>query len=139
MRLTKKIKEFSVESPKIIVFDGVCGLCNKFINLLIKQDKKQIFRYTSLQGEYVKDLEIDENLESVIFYDNAKMYYKSTAILKIFKHLGGVWPISQIAYILPKSLRDIIYDFVAKYRYTAFGKMDSCKLPKENHLHLFID
>ncbi len=75
---------------QVIVFDGVCGLCNKSVDILIKMDKEKIFKYTSLQGEFVKTLDIEPDIDSIIFYEDDTLYYKSTAILKIFKSLDGM-------------------------------------------------
>ena len=124
---------------KIVFFDGVCGLCNQSVNILIRLDKHKIFKYSSLQGEYVKTLDIKEELDSIVFYDEGKTYYKTTAILKILRSLGGMWVVSNICYIIPRFIRDFIYDIVAKYRYNIFGKMESCRMPKSEEKELFLD
>lgn len=124
---------------RIIIFDGICGLCNKSIDILIWIDKRKVFHYTSLQGEFVTSLEIDTNIDSIIFYEDGVLYYKSTAILQILKSLGGIWVFSNIFYIIPRVVRDFIYDIVAKYRYKLFGKMESCRIPKQGEQALFID
>lgn len=127
------------KKQNIIIFDGVCGLCNSAIRLLIKLDKKSLFRYTSLQGEYVKSLQIKESIDSLIYYRNGQVLYKSTAILKIMKDLGGVGNLMQIFYIVPPFIRDAIYDIIAKYRYKIFGKLTTCRLPKDGESALFLD
>ncbi|PHS39892.1 MAG: thiol-disulfide oxidoreductase [Sulfurovum sp.] len=124
---------------QVIIFDGACGLCNKSVDLLIKMDKEKRFKYTSLQGEYVKTLDIKPDIDSIIFYIDGTVYYKSTAILKILKSLGGIWIISNICYLIPRLIRDYIYDVIAKYRYKTFGKRESCRIPKEGEEELFID
>jgi len=124
---------------KIIIFDGICNLCNKSIGLIITLDKEKQFKYTSLQGEYVKNIKIKEDINSIIFYEDGMLYYKSTAILKIFKSLGGVWVFTNISYVIPRFLRDIIYDFIAKYRYKIFGRMQSCRIPKKDEQALFME
>jgi len=124
---------------KIIIFDGICNLCNKSIGLLIILDKEKQFKYTSLQGEYVKKLNLKEGIDSIVFYEDGELYYKSTAILKIFKSVGGVWAFSSIFYVIPRRVRDFIYDIIAKYRYKIFGKMQSCRMPKKGEEELFID
>ena len=121
------------------IFDGVCGFCNKSIDTLMRLDEEKIFKYTSLQGEYVKKLAIPERLESIVFYEEGKLYYKSTAILKILRSLGGIWIITNMFYIIPTFIRDFIYDVIAKYRYKIFGKMQSCRMPKVGEKALFID
>ena len=124
---------------RIIIFDGICGLCNKSINLLIKLDKHKVFQYTSLEGEYIKQLDIEEGIDSIIFYEDEKLYYKSTAILKILRSLGGIWIFTNIFYLVPVSIRDFFYDIVAKYRYKIFGKMQSCRMPNEGEEKLFLE
>ena len=124
---------------KVVVFDGVCGLCNKALSVLMKIDKNQTLRYTALQGEYVKTLDIDKGIESIIFYEEGRIYYKSTAILRILRSLGGGWILINIFYVIPAFIRDSIYDVIAKYRYKIFGKMDSCRMPNNEEAVLFID
>ena len=123
---------------KIIIFDGICALCNSTVDLLIKLDKNKIFHYTPLQGEFVRSLETAPDIDSVIFYDEGTLYYKSTAILKILASLGGIWVLANIFYLIPISIRDFIYDLIAKYRYKVFGKREYCRTPKEDELKLFI-
>ncbi len=123
---------------KVILFDGVCGLCNKSIDMLIKLDKHGIFKYTSLQGEYVKTLDIAEELDSIVFDEEGMLYYKSTAIIKIVRSLGGMGILANIFYIIPTFIRDFIYDVIAKYRYHIFGKMESCRMPNKGEEELFL-
>jgi predicted DCC family thiol-disulfide oxidoreductase YuxK len=127
------------QKERIVIFDGICGLCNASVNLLIKLDSKKMFRYTPLQGEFVKTLDIEPDIDSIIYYEDDILYYKSTAILKICQALGGVWRMTIIFYLIPKVIRDFIYDIIAKYRYTIFGKRESCRMPKEGDEELFID
>ena len=127
------------QKESIIIFDGICGLCNRSIDILIWLDTKKRFRYTSLQGEFVKTLEIEPDIDSIIFYDDGVIYYKSTAILKILRSLGDIWVFTNVFYIIPRVVRDFIYDIIAKYRYKIFGKMESCRMPKVGEQELFID
>lgn len=124
---------------KIIIFDGICGLCNRSVNLLIRLDRDKRFKYTSLQGDFVKTLESEPDTDSIIFYEEGTLYYKSTAILKILRSLGGVWAIVNVFYLIPRVARDAIYDVIAKYRYKIFGKLESCRMPKEGEKELFLD
>ena len=126
-------------TQKIIIFDGICALCNSSITILMRLDTKKRFRYSSLQGEFVKTLDIEPDIDSIIFYDDGVFYYKSTAILKILESLGRPWVLIKIFYIIPRVIRDFIYDIIAKYRYRIFGKMQSCRMPKEDEKSLFID
>lgn len=127
------------QKRRIIIFDGFCGLCNKSVNALIGLDKHKMFKYTSLQGEFVKSLDLEPNIDSIIFYEEGTLYYKSTAILKILRSLGGIWVFTNIFYLIPALLRDNLYDLIAKHRYRIFNKMESCRIPKENERDLFID
>ena len=127
------------QSKKIIIFDGICGLCNKSVDILIKLDRKKQFLYTSLQGEFIKTLNIEPKIDSIIYYEDGDLFYKSTAILKILRSLGGIWVFANLFYIIPRAIRDFIYDLVAKYRYKIFGRMESCRLPKKGEEELFID
>ncbi len=132
------MKSSVMKKERIIIFDGICGFCNKSIDLLIKLDKDKLFKYTSLQGEYVKKLEIAKDLDSIVFYEEGQLYYKSTAILKILRSLGRVGILANIFFIIPKFIRDFIYDIIAKYRYRIFGKLESCRMPSEEEKELFI-
>jgi len=125
-------------SDKVVIFDGECMLCNSALSLLIKIDRHKVLRYTSLQGEYVKRLNLPNGMDSIIFYNEGQLYTKSTAILKILSSLGGVWVVVNVSYVIPVGMRDYLYDIVAKYRYTFFGKMESCRMPKEEEKALFI-
>lgn len=127
------------QKERIIIFDGICGLCNRSIDILIKLDTQKCFQYTSLQGEFVKNLDIEPDIDSIIYYEDGILYYKSTAILKILRSLGGLWIISNILYLIPAIIRDFIYDVIAKYRYKIFGKMMSCRMIKEEEKELFIE
>ena len=122
----------------IVIFDGVCGFCNGSVNLLMRLDKKRIFKYTSLQGEYVKKLDIAKDLDSIVFYDEGELYYKSTAVLKILQKLGGVWLVLGVFLIIPRFIRDFVYDVIAKYRYRIWGKLESCRMPTVEEEERFI-
>lgn len=131
---------FKVEKKeRLILFDGVCGFCNKSLDLFMKLDEEKIFKYTSLQGEHVKSLELEKDIDSIVLAEEGKLYYKSTAILKTLRALGGVWVLTNIFYLIPRFLRDNIYDVIAKYRYNIFGKMESCRMPKQGEAELFLD
>ncbi len=132
-------------NKKVVIFDGVCNLCNSFINLIIKYDSNNRFVFTSLQSEISQEitshLKIDsKNKESIILYEQGVSYdFKSTAALKIMKEFGGLWYLTQVGYILPQYLRDGIYDIVAKNRYKWFGKRDICMIPSAEIKSKFLD
>lgn len=127
------------QKERIIIFDGICGFCNKSLDVLMKLDEDKLFKYSSLQGEFVKKLGLKEGIESIVLYEDGTVYYKSTAILKILRSLGGIWVFTNIFYVVPTFIRDAIYDVIAKYRYNIFGEMSSCRMPKVGEDALFID
>lgn len=120
---------------KIILFDGVCNLCNSSINYVIDKDKKDEFRFLALQSTLGKELQeylgiAPNNLDSIILYCPEEAYYiKSTAALKIISRFSGLWKIVLIFNIIPAKIRDYIYDFVARNRYKWYGKQQQCRIP----------
>lgn len=123
------------KNKKIILFDGVCNLCNASVQFVIKHDKKDIFRFVALQSdlgkEIIKHIGIDQkNIDSVILYEpGVAYYYKSSAALEIAKHLGGFFNFATLFRIIPAFLRNPIYDYIAKNRYEWYGKNESCMIP----------
>lgn len=130
---------------QIVLFDGVCNFCNASILKIIKNDKKNIFLFASLQSEIEKEItqhfNIDTNLiDSIILVESKTNYaIKSTAALKIAKQFGGLWWLFQFFWILPTSFRDFFYDYIAKNRYKWFGKKESCMIPTPEIKSKFID
>lgn len=125
----------------VIFFDGVCGLCNGFVDFVMKVDKQQLFKFSPLQSEYAKRLLLPEDvteLKSVIVQINGRTYKKSDAVFEVFRELGGSWKALRILKILPRPLRNSAYDMVAKYRYKLFGKKESCRLPSPEERQRFI-
>ena len=119
---------------KIILFDGVCNLCNSSVTFAIKRDKNDIFRFAALQSEIgmqlISKFKIDTSqTDSIILIEGNKYYEKSSAALHIAKHLCGGWPLLYGFIILPKFIRNAVYDFIAKNRYKWFGKKESCMIP----------
>jgi Uncharacterized protein conserved in bacteria len=123
------------ENKKIILFDGVCNLCNGSVQFVIKRDKKDVFRYVAIQSEVgqqlIKDRRIDTSqVDSIILIEPGVAYFtKSDAALEIAGELGGLWKLTSVFKWIPKSIRDVIYDFVARNRYKWFGKQESCMIP----------
>ena len=123
------------KDKKIILFDGVCNLCNDSVLKVIKQDKNNVFMFTSLQSDIGKQIinhiKIDTSkIDSIILYEPGVSYdVKSTAALKIMKEFGGMWSLLQIFWIFPEPIRNIVYDYIAKNRYKWFGKKESCMIP----------
>ncbi len=130
-------------SPKVVLFDGYCGLCNNSVNWIISKDTNLVFKYSTIQGQYIGGLNLNfvtpENPDSIILNDNGIFTEKSTAALLIAKELPYPWKLLYNFIVVPRPIRDFVYDFMAKNRYRWFGKLDSCRLPTPNEKHLFID
>ena len=123
-----------INSQRIILFDGVCNLCNGWVKFVIQRDNKNHFKFTPLQSESGKQLLIrfgyeTAKLSSIILIGKKKLYHKSDAVLEIFFILGGFWKAFYVFKILPLSLRDWMYDVVARYRYKLFGRQETCMIP----------
>ena len=121
-------------SKKIILFDGVCNLCNHWVNFVIKRDKKDQFRFAALQEETGKKILIENGIDpnkfdSIILIENGKAYMKSTAALRIARRLGSAYPLTYIFILIPPFMRNWIYDVVGRNRYKWYGKKDSCMIP----------
>ncbi len=118
----------------VIFFDGVCNLCNGAVQFTIERDQKNIFRFASLQSEYAKTelapFNINhEDLDSFILLENERVYKQSTAALRVAKKLNGLWPLLYGFIIIPRFIRDAVYNYIAKNRYKWFGKQESCWIP----------
>ena len=122
------------EKHAIIFFDGVCNLCNGFVQFVIERDPEGYFQFSSLQSEaakpYLQRCNISgEQLSSVVLIENETCYTQSTAALRILKKLGSGWTFFYAAIIFSKFLRDAVYGFIARNRYRWFGKQEACWLP----------
>lgn len=123
----------------IIFYDGVCGLCDRSIQFILKHDHKRVFRYAALQSDFAKQTLGDQlAFDSFVYYDKGKVFYRSTAALKMFKALGGGWSLLYGFMVVPAFIRNAVYDFVARNRYKWFGKFDSCKIPTPEQRALFL-
>lgn len=126
-----------------ILFDGLCNLCNGSVNFILKRDKKGKFKFASLQSEIGTELtnkyNIDTNIvDSIVLIKNNKVFTKSNAVLEILKDLPIGWRVFRIGIILPKVIRDWLYDLIAKHRYRIFGKKDECPIPSKDVQDRFL-
>lgn len=129
------------KGPLIVFFDGVCNLCNGFVDGLMREDQGGALKYASLQGETARSVGLkipDGPNASVVVVEGDRHYGESDAILRIMEALGGVWRVLAIAKVFPKGLRDRAYYLVARNRYTLFGKRESCRLPTPEERALFL-
>ncbi len=133
------------DDKKIILFDGVCNLCNSSIQFVIKHDKKNRYKFAALQSDVAKMLlnerGIDSSqIDSIILIDPDTAYYiKSSAALEIGKSFGGGWRLLSIFEWVPRPIRDWIYDLIAKNRYSWFGKQNDCMIPTPELKAKFLD
>jgi predicted DCC family thiol-disulfide oxidoreductase YuxK len=128
----------------VVYYDGICGLCDFFVNLIVKIDSKGILKFSSLQGPSGQQLLIDmkfdsKNFDTVLFRNNDQVYTKSTAVFKIIKSIGGFWRVFLVFDLLPTSFSDFIYKKIAINRYKIFGKLDQCDISKFNKPGQLID
>lgn len=126
----------------IVLFDGVCNFCNSSINFIIKRDKKGYFKFAPLQSEIAQKLVGDKTKpmpESVILIEKGKAYDRSSAALLIAKKLNGLWPVLYIFIIVPKPIRDAVYNLIGRNRYKWFGKTEACMIPTPEVRSRFLD
>jgi predicted DCC family thiol-disulfide oxidoreductase YuxK len=128
---------------KIILFDGVCNLCNSSVQFVIKRDPDGCFKFASLQSEVGQSLleqhGFNKEIDSFFLIENQRIYSKSSAALRVCRNLNGFWKVLSILRILPPSFRDFFYDIVARNRYKWFGKKESCMLPTKEMKKRFLD
>lgn len=119
---------------KIIMFDGVCNLCNGFVQFVIQRDQRAVFKFKPLQ-DATSD---DTDLQSIILVQDGENLSKSKAFLEIARNLDGFWPYLYLTIIIPRPIRDAVYVFVAKNRYKWFGKQDTCMIPTKELKDRFL-
>ena len=123
------------EGKKIILFDGVCNLCDNMVQYVIRHDKKDVFRFVALQSdlgiEILKHIGIDtKHIDSIILYEPGVAYfYKSGAAIEIAREFGGIFHLGTVFKIIPSGLRNWVYDYIARNRYKWYGKKDACMIP----------
>lgn len=124
---------FFMDHP-VVLFDGVCNFCNGTVHFIIRQDKKNIFKFAPLQSpkgqELVQQYLLPANkTDSIILIENGVAYTKSTAALKLANRFPWYWKWTQLLWIVPAFLRNAVYDLIAQNRYKWFGKKDECMIP----------
>lgn len=125
------------ENKKIILFDGVCNLCNSSVQFVIQHDTKDVFRFVAIQSELgqeiLKYIGINPiNIDSIVLYEPSIAYhYKSDAALEIAKNIGGLFHLGTVFKIIPAGIRNRLYDYIAKNRYKWYGKNENCMIPSK--------
>jgi predicted DCC family thiol-disulfide oxidoreductase YuxK len=129
--------------PGIILFDGNCNFCSGSVQFILKRDTHKYFQFASLQGDAGKKLlikhGISEEIDSFVVIDNDHCYIKSSAALQVCQHLKGFWRLAYVFRLIPRPLRDYVYDIVARNRYKWFGERASCLMPTPEIRERFLD
>ena len=132
-----------VQNP-VILFDGVCNLCSGSVRFIINRDPSGIFKFAPLQSEtgknFVSQFDLsNRKLDSIILIENSNYYLRSTAALKIAQRLGALWPLLSLLRLVPRPIRDYIYDIVARNRYKWYGKRMECMVPDADIKSRFLE
>ena len=132
-----------IEELNIVCFDGVCGICNEWVDFLIKKDPTRMLRYCPLQNEKIHDVLMSQGidptkLETIVFLKKGKAYIKSDGALEILRTISFMPWLVNLAFIAPKVLRNIVYDIIAKNRYHILKPKESCRVPSVEEKDLFL-
>jgi predicted DCC family thiol-disulfide oxidoreductase YuxK len=132
------------ENHPVLLFDGVCNLCNGVVQFLVPRDPDGTLRFASLQSEAAAELlaECDlpsDSTESVVLVEDGTCYEKSAAAIRVAEHLGGVYALASVFRYVPRRVRDALYDFVAERRYRWFGKRERCMVPSPDLRSRFLE
>ena len=126
----------------VILFDGICNLCNTSVNFVIDRDPTALFYFAPLQSEYGLGLKkahgLSPAIDSIVLFENGRIYDRSTAALRIARHLNGPWSLLYGLIVVPMPLRDIAYRWVARNRYRWFGKREECPVPDPKDSDRFL-
>ena len=130
--------------PRILLFDGVCNLCNSTVRLIIKRDPQARFKFAPLQSNQgqllLKEFGFPaDQLNFIIYIRGGKCFIKSTALLQILKDLGGMWKLYYGFIVIPKFIRDFFYNIIAKRRYHLFGRQENCMVPTPDIKQRFLE
>jgi len=130
-------------SDRLVIFDGVCNLCNGTVQFIIKRDRKKKFSFTTCQSHFGQDIlmksgfpAIDQS--TVVYLKNGVPFVKSKAVLKILRDLGCGWNLFYILILIPPFIRDYVYNIIAKNRYKILGKQESCMVPTSEIMDRFL-
>jgi predicted DCC family thiol-disulfide oxidoreductase YuxK len=139
----------TMESNPIVLYDGVCGLCNRLVQFLLKRDRKDRLRFASLQSDFARAVLLRHGLDAndldtvQVILDKGqpteRVLARSDAIIHLLAELGGIWALANLGKVLPRFARDKIYALVARNRYRVFGKYETCMLPETRHRKKFLD
>ncbi len=128
------LQNLTQDQYRLVLFDGVCNLCNQSVDFIIRRDPKAKFKFASLQSDLGQSLLQKHGLpsdykQSVLLLEKDKLYEKSSAALRIARELKGGWPLLYGFIVIPKFIRNFVYNLIARNRYRLFGKKDTCRIP----------
>ena len=131
----------------VLLYDGVCGFCNRSVQTIIRYDRHREMKFAALQSEYGKSVVARhpelQNVDSLVLVERLngeeKIWTHSTGALRVARYLGGAWKLFLIAYVVPRPVRDVFYNLFARYRYRLVGKYESCPLPSPEVRSRFLD
>jgi predicted DCC family thiol-disulfide oxidoreductase YuxK len=134
----------SKQTYSIILFDGVCNLCEASVQFVLLRDKHGYFKFASLQSKFAQQLLSERGLktnhfDSLVLIENGEIYQRSDAALRVAKNLHGAWKLLYVFIVVPKFFRDAVYNFIASNRYRWFGKKQECFLPKPEWRERFLN
>ncbi len=129
---------------QIVIFDGLCNLCNGLVNFVIKRDPKGVFGFVPLQGQFGQSFMLKYNIpereaDAVILIKNGRHYLRSDAVLEIIRDISGLWFLFRVIKLVPRPLRDAFYRIFARNRYRLFGKRDYCVIPADDVRSRFMN
>ena len=133
----------SLPPSPVAFFDGPCNLCNRVVTFLIDRDRAGRLQFAPLQGPTFEGLALRHpelrGVDSFVLWDGARVHVRSSAALRTLGVLGGAWRLLGVLRVLPRPLRDALYDFVARHRYRWFGRADTCRVPTPDLAARFLD
>lgn len=134
-----------MQSPtrRVIIFDGVCNLCNGWVDFVMRRDPQARFQFSANQSEAGKEMLHEfgvgtEEVGTIYFIEGDQLYSQSTAVLRLLKALGGVYALGYAAMIIPRAIRDAVYGLIARNRYRFFGQKDTCRIPTSAERSRFL-
>lgn len=142
-RAEKRLAELVSQHGYVLLYDGVCVFCNRLVQFILRHDKAGAMRFASLQGEVgqaaARVLPTIAGVDSVVLLHREGAWVRSTAALEAMRYVGGIWSLALAGYLLPRFMRDGLYDWFARRRYRWFGKYDACPLPSAEEKSRFAD
>ena len=132
----------STENQSVLLFDGVCNLCNSSVDFVIRNERSSDIKFASLQSDYgvslLQRLEVNNVPDSLVYFNGKEVFFKSEAALKVARHLKWPYRWLTILVVLPLTLRNAVYDWIARNRYKWFGKKETCRLPTAEERERFL-